>query len=116
MLDFLENYFSVFRPNTHIFEKNILEFQSERSFDLIMLLKTMPLLAQIDKTAPDKLLSRLNFKYLLISYPLQSLGKQYKGMEKTYRAQFEQLIANEAYQVQEYKLPNELFFILSHHD
>lgn len=116
MLDFLENYFSVFRPNTHIFEKNILEFQSERSFDLIMLLKTMPLLAQIDKTAPEKLFSRLNFKYLLISYPLQSLGKQYKGMEKTYRTQFENLIANKPFQVQEYKLPNELFFILSHHD
>ncbi len=52
---FLKNYFSVFRPNTHIFEKNILEFQADRSFDLIMLPETMPLLAQNrKKTAPDK--------------------------------------------------------------
>lgn len=116
MLQFLDDYAKTFRPSTHIFEADILDFKTTQSYDLVMLLKTMPLLAQMDKTAPERLLDTLNFKNLIISYPLKSLGKHEKGMEKTYRAQFEALIANKAFHVQEYSLPNELFFILSNHD
>jgi len=116
MLQFLGDYAKAFRPTTHIFEADILDLKTTQSYDLVMLLKTMPLLTQMDKTAPERLLDTLNFKNLIISYPLKSLGKLEKGMEKTYRAQFEALIANKPFDVQEYSLPNELFFILSHHD
>lgn len=116
MLQFLGDYAKAFRPTTHIFEADILDLKTTQSYDLVMLLKTMPLLTQMDKTAPERLLNTLNFRNLIISYPLKSLGKLEKGMEKTYRAQFEALIANKAFHVQEYSLPNELFFILSHHD
>jgi 16S rRNA (guanine(1405)-N(7))-methyltransferase len=116
MLDFLSTYFETFRPQTRIFECDILETEPNETFDLIILLKTMPLLAQMDKTAPEKLLDTLNFRHMIISYPLKSLGRHNKGMEKTYRAQFEALIAKKSLKVQEYAVPNELFFILSHHD
>jgi 16S rRNA (guanine(1405)-N(7))-methyltransferase len=116
MLNFLSTYFETFRPQTHIFECDILETQPNQTFDLIILLKTMPLLAQMDKTAPEKLLNTLNFRHMIVSYPLKSLGRQNKGMEKTYRAQFEALLEKKSFKVQEYAVANELFFILSHHD
>lgn len=116
MLDFLKDYFAVFRPNTHIFTQDIASQTPSQTFDLVYLLKTMPLLAQIDKRAPEGLMNTLQFRHLIISYPLKSLGKHSKGMERTYRAQFQSLIADKAYKVQEYVLPNELFFIISRHD
>ena len=116
MLNFLKQYFAIFRPKTTITACNISNTLPEGDFDLVMLLKTMPLIAQMDKNAPARFLNTLRFKHLILSYPLKSLGKHQKGMEKTYRAQFETLIAYKPYNVQEYSLPNELFFIISHHD
>ena len=116
MLNFLTAYFAIFRPKTSILASNIVETIPEGDFDLVMLLKTMPLIAQMDKNAPQRFLDTLRFKTLLLSYPLKSLGKHHKGMEKTYRTQFEALITDKPYKIQEYRLPNELFFIISHDD
>ncbi len=116
MLNFLSEYFTIFRPKTSISANNIVESMPEGDYDLVFLLKTMPLIAQMDKHAPHRFLDTLSFKTLVVSYPLKSLGRHQKGMEKTYRAQFEALIIDKPYTVQEYCLPNELFYIISHHD
>ncbi len=114
MLDFLKQYFAFSRPQTEIMLCDLLDFTPDEQFDLIMILKTFPLLAQIEKQAPERLLNDLKFNHLLISYPLKSLSNRSKGMERTYRGQFERLIEGKPFKVVEYALPNELFFLISH--
>ncbi len=76
------------------------------------LLKTLPCLEQLDKGISPKLLDAVPADYLLISYPIRSLGGRAKGMGKTYETQFEKLMANRNWQVERFEFKTELAFLV----
>lgn len=80
------------------------------SADLALILKAIPCLEQIDKSAGRRLLDTINAKYLLVSFPAQSLGGRSKGMVATYRTKVGQLLAERDWPVEEFHFPTELVF------
>ena len=79
---------------------------------IAFLLKTLPCLEQLDKGISPKLLDAVPADYLLISYPIRSLGGRTKGMGKTYETQFEKLMANRDWQVERFEFKTELAFLV----
>lgn len=80
--------------------------------DLILLLKTLPCLEQLEKGAAQGLLDALQGHYLLISYPVASLGGRKKGMVANYEAQFWALAAGRSWRVERYEFATELAFLV----
>lgn len=82
---------------------------------LALVLKTLPPLEQIDKAAGINLLRRLKAKYLLVSFPVQSLGGRKKGMAANYEARFQEVIGGEGWPVKQFKFETELAFLIEKH-
>jgi len=80
--------------------------------DLALVLKALPCLEQIDKEAGRQLLERLRARYLLVSFPVRSLGGVSKGMPTTYEAHFQELVAGHPWRVQRFSFPSELAFLV----
>ncbi|MCA9976508.1 MAG: hypothetical protein KC413_12185 [Anaerolineales bacterium] len=83
-----------------------------RPVDLVLLLKLLPVLEQVEKTAVSHLLDTLNARYLLISFPVASLGGRSKGMAANYEAQFETWAAGRNWHVQRFSFATELAFLV----
>jgi 16S rRNA (guanine(1405)-N(7))-methyltransferase len=80
--------------------------------DLALVLKTLPCLEQIDKAAPLRLFDSLRARYLLVSFPAQSLGGRRKGMVENYENRFRQLLDGRGWNVQRFEFPTELAFLV----
>ena len=81
--------------------------------DVAYLLKTLPCLEQLDKSAGARLLDRIPAKHLLISFPIRSLGGRRKGMLSHYEAHFYKLIEGKPWKVQQFNFDTELAFLVS---
>ena len=79
---------------------------------LALLLKAVPCLEQVDKTAGSTLLDKVDAQFILISYPAQSLGGRSKGMAANYAARFMELTADKGWTVAKYTFSTELAFVL----
>jgi 16S rRNA (guanine(1405)-N(7))-methyltransferase len=80
--------------------------------DLILILKSLPCLEQVDKLAAQRLLAGLSGRFLLITYPAQSLGGRQKGMITNYTAHFHSLAAGRNWQIQRFEFETELAFLV----
>ena len=81
--------------------------------DLALVLKTIPCLEQLDKTAGARLLDSLQADHLLVSFPAHSLGQRDKGMVENYEARFRQLMADRPGQIRRFVFASELAFLVS---
>ena len=68
---------------------------------------------QIEHGLAQKILDNLNAEHILVTYPLRSLGGRKKGMEETYRSQFDQLVAGRGWKIQEFSFTNEVAFLVT---
>jgi 16S rRNA (guanine(1405)-N(7))-methyltransferase len=80
--------------------------------DLALLLKAIPCLDQLDKTSNQKILDTLPAKYILLSFPVRSLGGHAKGMVKNYEIRLNQLITGRPWSVRRFEFPSELAFLI----
>ncbi|MEZ4726853.1 MAG: hypothetical protein R3E79_06935 [Caldilineaceae bacterium] len=83
--------------------------------DVVLLLKTIPCLEQIDKEIGPQLLTALHAPVLIVSYPAQSLGGRNKGMVENYRERFQSMLPEGHWQIQEFSFATELVFRLQNH-
>lgn len=81
--------------------------------DLALVLKVLPVLDQIERGAAGRLLDALDASFILVSYPVHTLGGRRKGMEETYERQLEALVAGRAWEVQRFGFPGELAFLIT---
>jgi len=79
---------------------------------LAMVLKTLPCLTQMDRSAARNLLLRLDAEYILVTYPSKSLGRRDKGMVATYTGQFEALVDDTGWAYQRHEFEGELAFLI----
>jgi len=112
MLDFIQGFFEIAGINGRTQQRDIIGHPPTEPYDLILLLKTLPCLEQVDKHAATHLLDALNGRFLLISYPAQSLGGRGKGMVENYTQQFERLADGRHWQVQRFEFATELAFLV----
>lgn len=84
-----------------------------QTVDLALVVKAIPCLQQISKSIGACLLNGINAKYLLVSYPAQSLGGSSKGMRANYELQFNELVAGKGWSIRRFDFPTELAFLVS---
>jgi len=83
-----------------------------RRADLALILKTVPCVEQLDKLAGARLLEGVQADYLLVSFPVRSLGGRDKKMLENYEAHFRQLLLGKAWSVQRLEFSTELAFLV----
>jgi 16S rRNA (guanine(1405)-N(7))-methyltransferase len=81
--------------------------------DVALILKAIPCLEQIDKTAGARLLRSVPADHLLVSFPVYSLGGRGKGMMENYEARFRALIEDTSWSVERFEFATELVFRVS---
>lgn len=81
--------------------------------DLALVLKTLPCLEAADRTAPARLLDRLNAGRLLVSFPAQSLGGRRKGQAAHYEARFLELLGERGWPAERFEFATELAFLVT---
>lgn len=92
---------------------NLLEELPADQPDVVLLLKTLPCLEQVDPTIGQRLLASIDAPVFIISFPGQSLGGRHKGMTTTYPAHLQQLLQAATWQVTEFAFATELVFRLT---
>jgi len=92
---------------------DVLHACSTPRVDLALVLKSIPCLEQIDKSAGAQLLDAIDAQYLLVSFPVHSLGGRSKGMPTNYEAHFRELIAGRGWSVERFAFATELAFLAS---
>ena len=80
--------------------------------DVALLLKAIPCLEQVDKSAGLTLLEAIPARHLVISVPAQSLGGRRKGMPAHYAQHLSELIAGKPWDVREIALQTELVYVV----
>lgn len=77
------------------------------------ILKTLPCLAQLDKNAALNLIEKIPSQYVLVSYPVASLGGRPKGMPQNYENQFWELVSTKkSWQIRTFNFQTELAFLI----
>lgn len=112
MMAFLGAYFALAGIPGRAEVRDVAAAPPTERVDLALVLKTLPVLAQLDKTAVPRLLDSLQARYLLISFPVQSLGGRQKGMAVNYEAQFAAWAAGRGWDVEKFEFENELAFLV----
>lgn len=112
MLNFIQEFFEVAGVNGRTQQRDVIGNPPTERYDLILLLKTLPCLEQVDKEAGANLVASLNSRFLLISYPAQSLGGRSKGMVENYTQQFEKLANGRNWHVRRFEFATELAFLV----
>lgn len=112
LLDFLNAYFSKIEVKGSASLLDLSTQIPDQEVDLVIMLKLIPLLDQINKSIAPKLLQNLKARALLVSFPLKSLGGRGKGMLATYQTRFEQLSSDLVAKIDEYRFPNELVYLI----
>lgn len=112
-INFLKKWFKIRDVNGQAFVCDLLCQIPHSEVQLTLILKTLPILDQIDSGFSTRLISELRSQHILISYPTKSLGGYSKGMLKTYTHQFERLTINQTFKIQRFEFSNEIAFLLS---
>lgn len=80
--------------------------------DVVMLLKTLPCLEQQEKGISQKIVSAIQSRYIVISFPSKSLSGRDKGMVEHYKVFLYSIIDTNHYDIQEVKFSKETVYIL----
>lgn len=113
MLGFVNQFFEIYPIAGQAFPCDLATYIPDQKVQVAFLLKTLPLLDQLDKTLSRRLLEGIQAEHILVSYPAKSLGGRAKGMPINYTAQFYRLIEGLPFQVQSFAFPTEIAFLLS---
>jgi len=113
MVDFLNAVFTLLPVDGTAQVSDVVTALPDEKVDLALIMKAIPCLEQIDKSAGDRLLDGLNARYLAISFPAKSLGGRSKGMIYNYEVRFEELTAWRGWEVlARLEFATELVFVL----
>ena len=93
--------------------RDVLHLHAIEPVQVALLLKALPCLEQIDKSAPARLLEGTPAEHLLVSYPVHSLSGRAKGMAAHYDAQMVALLAGKPWRAQRFEFATELAFLIS---
>ncbi len=87
------------------------EFPVEKA-DLTLLLKTLPVLEQVEKGAGSRILSQIQSRWTVVSFPIFSLSGKQKGMKTNYENYFMGIIDPGQWRFERIEFSNELVFLL----
>ena len=112
MVGFLNEFFALAKVQGEAQARDVIHSPPMRRADLALILKSLPCIAQLDRSASVRLLEALNVDHLLISFPLHSLGGREKGMLENYEQRFWEWVAGRPWAVQRFVFATELAFLV----
>jgi 16S rRNA (guanine(1405)-N(7))-methyltransferase len=113
MVDFIAGFLALIGMRGRAEVCDLVHAPPGHRVDLALVLKTIPCLEQIDRSAGRRLLETLNADHLLVSFPARSLGGRDKGMPVNYEEHFRELIAGTGWTVHRFEFATELAFLVS---
>jgi 16S rRNA (guanine(1405)-N(7))-methyltransferase len=113
MVEFLQAFMALTPVKGRAVVCDVLRSCPQPRVDLALVLKSIPCLEQIDKAAGAHLLDAIDADYLLVSFPVHSLGGRDKGMPATYEARFRELLAGRDLAIKRFAFATELAFLIS---
>ena len=113
MIAFIVDYLKLAKIDGSATVRDVISHPPTEPADLILILKTLPVLEQAEKGAASRLLDALNGRYLLVTFPAQSLGGRGKGMVQTYESQFRAWADGRDWQIERFEFSTELAFLVS---
>jgi 16S rRNA (guanine(1405)-N(7))-methyltransferase len=93
--------------------KDILTGLPQVTADVILLLKSLPCLEQQERQAGPKLLRGITARYVIVSFPLETLGGRDKGMRAGYDRRMTEIVGEVRRPVQRLEMGNEVFYVLA---
>jgi 16S rRNA (guanine(1405)-N(7))-methyltransferase len=112
-IHFLNEFFHLAAIRGKAEVRNVIAHPPRQRVDLALVLKTIPCLEQVDRAAGSHLLDAINARYLLVSFPVRSLGGRAKGMAATYEARFDALVAGRGWSFKRFEFDGELAFLVT---
>ena len=91
---------------------NILQTIPVKNVDLALVLKVLPCLEQLEKHSGMALLERIQAPFIIVSFPMQSLGGKEKGMGSNYADWFTSCITEKDWEFESLQFPTELVFLV----
>lgn len=93
--------------------RDVLYNLPSETVDLAYLLKAIPCLEQLEPSAGSKLLEGIPARYVLVSFPVASLGGRDRHMLANYEARFHELIRDKGWAAQRFAFESELAFLVN---
>ncbi|HEY65119.1 MAG TPA: 16S rRNA methyltransferase [Caldilineae bacterium] len=113
MVEFLNAFLGMMPIQGHALACDVLQAHLDRRVNVALMLKMIPCLEQIEKSAGLQLLETIDADHILVSFPIHSLGGRDKGMLAHYMKQFQSLVTGRDWRVQQFIFPTELAFLIS---
>ena len=113
MVDFLQGWLALMHVQGSAQVCDVLQTSPPQQADVAFLLKAIPCLEQLDKTAGHRLLREIHAQNLVVSFPIHSLGGRSRGMLEHYEAHFRELIAGvQHWEMKRLIFDSELVFVV----
>lgn len=112
LIQFIQRFMAIAGMDGRAEVRDVISRPPEYTADLALILKSLPCLEQVDKTAASHLLDTIQARYLLVSFPARSLGGRRKGMVENYEAHFHDLVAGRGWSVERFQFETELAFLV----
>jgi len=80
--------------------------------DVVLLLKAIPCLEQMEKHVGTRLLARIEAPVIIVSYPTTALGGTRRGMARFYEERFLKIVPVDRFDIETYHFDSELMFRL----
>jgi 16S rRNA (guanine(1405)-N(7))-methyltransferase len=113
MTEFDQRFLRHVHVRGRVFCKDFLNQLPRQQYQLALVLKVIPLIEQISKTASRPWLESIPAENLLVSFPKYSLSGKGKGMRGNYAERFTQLTQGSSWKIEPFEFPTELAFLLS---
>jgi 16S rRNA (guanine(1405)-N(7))-methyltransferase len=113
MIGFLNDCMTLMPVQGYGKTDDVIHYCPTQKVDVAFILKAIPCLEQVDKTAGLRLLETLNADHLVVSFPAHSLGGKSKDMAANYETKFYEQVANKPWSIQRFVFPGELVFLVS---
>ncbi len=110
MMVFLQVFFDHFQLNGKASLCNLLTNIPQEKVQVALLLKTLPCLEQAEKDSARRILTSIPAQYLIVSYPVHSIGGREKGMLVNYSNQFEAMMTELMWSYTKFLFPSELVY------
>lgn len=112
MIAFLNGFFALVGIEGRAEARDMTQYIPPERVDLALVLKTLPCLEQIDKFTGLRLLEGLNADYVLVTFPVRSLGGFDKNMRANYESHFRDLLAGQHWTYERFEFATELAFLV----
>jgi 16S rRNA (guanine(1405)-N(7))-methyltransferase len=112
LASFLQAFFQINRIPGQAWTADVIESTPQVEVDIALVLKSIPCLEQVDSKAGERLLDGLKARFLLVSFPAQSLGGREKGMPVNYSTHFQEIAAARSWEYQRFDFPSEIAFLV----